>query len=84
MTTREELAAAVDLALAGSWDEAHEIAQRHEGDAAADWLHAVLHKIEGDGGNARYWYRRCGKVDRARDDATVELAAIRQALDGAR
>lgn len=80
MTVREELSAAVDLALAGSWDEAHEIAQRHEGDATADWLHAVLHKIEGDAGNARYWYRRCGKLDRAGADAAAELEAIRDSL----
>ncbi|MGI9177199.1 MAG: hypothetical protein ACR2IT_05015 [Pirellulales bacterium] len=82
MTTSEELAAAVDLALAHSWDEAHEIAQRYEGDAAADWLHAVLHKIEGDAGNSRYWYRRCGKLDRAGDDAALELAAIKESLAG--
>ena len=61
MTRADDLARAVDLAVAGSWDAAHEIAQRHEGDATADWLHAVLHKIEGDAGNARYWYRRAGR-----------------------
>ena len=55
---QEELAHAVACALAQDWAAAHDIAQRHEGDAVADWLHAVLHKIEGDDGNARYWYRR--------------------------
>ena len=82
MTTKDELSAAVDLALAGSWEKAHEIAQQHEGDTTADWLHAVLHKIEGDAGNSRYWYRRCGKLDRAGDDATLELAAIKESLGG--
>lgn len=82
MTVAEDLARAVDLALAGSWDESHEIAQRHEGDATADWLHAVLHAIEGDAVNARYWYRRCGKLDRAGNDATTELEAIRDSLIG--
>jgi hypothetical protein len=47
---QEELTRAVDAALAGDWEAAHAIAQRHEGDSAADWLHAVLHKIEGDTG----------------------------------
>jgi hypothetical protein len=34
-----------------------------------------------DTGNARYWYRRCGKLEGAGDDATVELAAIRGSLE---
>ena len=80
MTAADDLVRAVALAIAGSWDKAHEIAQRHEGDATADWLHAVLHKVEGDAGNARYWYRRCGKLDRAGDEAAVELAAIKESL----
>ena len=80
MTKAADLLRGVDLAIAGEWDEAHEIAQRHEGDATADWLHAVLHAIEGDAGNARYWYRRCGKLDRAGSDPAVELEAIREML----
>ena len=77
-----ELAAAVDAALAGNWDAAHATAQRHEGEAMADWLHAVLHKIEPDPGNARYWYARCGRGYDDFTDATAELAAIRTALGG--
>ena len=81
MTKADELRRGVDLAIAGDWDEAHEIAQRHEGDATADWLHAVLHKVEGDAGNARYWYRRCGKLNRVGDESASELAAIRASLE---
>jgi hypothetical protein len=55
---QDDLIRAVDRALAGDWDAAHDLAQRHEGDALADWLHAVLHKLQGDTGNSRYWYRR--------------------------
>ena len=80
MTRADDLRRGVELAIGGAWDEAHEIAQRHEGDATADWLHAVLHKREGDAGNARYWYRRCGKLDRVGDDATAELTAIKASL----
>src|SRR5262245_33483911 len=58
MAGEQDLIGAIDAALAGRWEEAHAIAQSHEGDAAADWLHAVLHKIEGDKGNSRYWYAR--------------------------
>jgi hypothetical protein len=82
VTISDDLLRGIDLARAGSWDQAHEIAQRHEGDATADWLHAVLHKLEGDPGNARYWYRRCGRLDRAGDEVAAELAAIEESLDG--
>ncbi len=58
MAHNEELKHAVELALAGDWEGAHTIAQRDETDAMSCWLHACLHKIEGDDGNARYWYGR--------------------------
>jgi len=80
MASREDLIRAVDLAAAGNWDEAHKIAQRHEGDATADWLHAVLHKIEGDGDNARYWYRRTVHEYEDYPDPQAELAAVRASL----
>ena len=81
MTKADDLLRGVELAQAGSWDEAHDLAQRHEGDATADWLHAVLHKVEGDAGNARYWYHQCGKLDHAGDDAAEELQAIKASLE---
>lgn len=42
----------------GSWDEAHAIVAPDEDGAAAAWVHAYLHRKEGDAMNARYWYRR--------------------------
>lgn len=81
MDIREELIRAADLAVAGEWDAAHAIVQAHEHDATACWLHAVLHKIEPDEDNARYWYRRSGGRDYGDfSDAQSELAAIRTAL----
>jgi hypothetical protein len=44
----------------GDFDRAHELAQSDEG-GAADWVHAYLHRKEGDPGNAAYWYRRARK-----------------------
>lgn len=44
-----DLLAALDAALAGDWHRAHGIVQRDERDPTACWIHAVLHKIEGDG-----------------------------------
>ena len=44
----------------GNWDGAHDAAQAGEG-GAGDWVHAYLHRKEGDAGNAAYWYRRARK-----------------------
>ncbi len=41
----------------GDWKKAHEIAQDENG-MAASWVHAYLHRVEGDLGNAGYWYRQ--------------------------
>ena len=41
----------------GNWEGAHDAAQVDEG-GAGDWVHAYLHRKEGDAGNAAYWYRR--------------------------
>ncbi len=43
------------------WDRAHGAAQQDEGNGACDWVHAYLHRVEGDEANARYWYRRAGQ-----------------------
>jgi hypothetical protein len=80
MIARDELTRAVDLALAGDWDGAHKIVQEDEEDATSCWIHAVLHKIEGDAGNARYWYRRAGQAYEAFPDPNAELAAIKAVL----
>ena len=45
----------------GDFDRAHDLAQSDEG-GAGDWVHAYLHRKEGDEGNARYWYNRAGRV----------------------
>jgi hypothetical protein len=76
----DDLLRAVELALAGKWDAAHELVQQYEDDATAAWIHAVLHKIEGDLGNASYWYRRANRMDRVADEPRIELAAIRAEL----
>jgi hypothetical protein len=44
----------------GDWDQAHRVAQDIETPEGA-WVHAYLHRREGDVGNAGYWYRRAGK-----------------------
>jgi len=44
----------------GEWGRAHDLLQA-ENSADAAWVHAYLHRVEGDAGNAAYWYRRAGK-----------------------
>jgi len=65
--SRDEPPRQLHLALAalwwdakGNWKQAHEIAAQSEAPAAA-WVHAYLHRKEGDISNARYWYRRADK-----------------------
>ena len=76
----DDLLRAIELALAGDWDVAHQLVQQHESDATAAWIHAVLHKMEGDPGNARYWYRRAGQLDHVDDEPRAELTAIQAEL----
>ena len=53
--------AALWWAANGNWDAAHKIVQ-DEDDANSAWVHAYLHRVEGDLGNAGYWYRRAGST----------------------
>jgi hypothetical protein len=78
----DDLLRAIDLALDDQWDEAHEISQRYESDTTAQWIHAVLHKIEGDLANSRYWYRQAGRLDWVDKEPLDELRSIRTMLTG--
>jgi hypothetical protein len=73
----ENLHEAIDLAASGESDAAHKTVHQYE-DATAAWIHAVLHKIEGDQGNSRYWYRRAGKLEHSSDEAKSDLAEIKK------
>lgn len=50
-----------NLAMGPEWQKAHEICQTSEGTHAYDLVHALANWIEGDTGNASYWYRRVGE-----------------------
>jgi len=76
----QKLAAAVERALAGDWQAAHEVAQQYEDDRDACWLHAVVHRIEGDLSNAKYWYERCSRSLREQLSTDDELREIAAAL----
>jgi hypothetical protein len=55
-----KLAKTLWLARAGQWDAAHDLCQNLPG-TAGSWIHAYLHREEGDDSNAAYWYSRAGK-----------------------
>ena len=58
----------------GDWHEAHRVAQ-DEDDENGAWVHAYLHRKEGDSANAGYWYRRAGRSP-ARGSLEEEWGAI--------
>jgi len=66
----------LDFVRDGNWDEAHELVQKYS-DTLACLIHAYLHRVEGNTGNAQYWYSRAGDDsmdggDRAKQEARAE------------
>jgi hypothetical protein len=70
--------AALWWAAKGDWDKAHKIVQ-DEPTREAAWAHAYLHRVEGDLGNAGYWYRQAGRPV-ANDSLEAEWERIVSAL----
>jgi hypothetical protein len=80
MAGPETLARAVDLLAAGAWQQAHEIVQAEES-ALAAWLHGIVHTLEGDLDNARYWYRRAERAFPGAGAVQSEIAAARREVE---
>ena len=80
----KDLSSALEHLERGDWRAAHEIVQRDEDSALACWAHGIVHLIEGDASNARYWYRRAGRGFPASAEIEPELEAMRRALDAPR
>jgi hypothetical protein len=72
--------AALWWAAKGDWDKAHRIVMK-EDDGDAAWVHAYLHRVEGDLDNAGYWYRRARRAA-ASGSLEAEWDAIATALIG--
>jgi len=70
--------AALWWARKGDWHRAHRLVQEEASPEAA-WVHAYLHRLEGDRDNAAYWYRRAGRPC-ARGALEEEWSAITAAL----
>lgn len=77
----------LDLALEGlwwaahgDWERAHQCAQAGEQDPRCDWVHAYLHRVEGDAANAGYWYGRAGKTASSDPPAAEWDTIVRELL----
>ncbi len=77
-----ELADALAHLDRGDWKAAHEIVQRDEDAALSCWAHGIVHIMEGDLPNARYWYKEAKRAFPAQPSISGEIAALRRALDG--
>ncbi len=77
MSASESLRKAVDHLERGDWDAAHRIVQADES-VHGCWLHGIVHVMEGDLPNARYWYARAGRAFSS--DAASEIVAARKLM----
>jgi hypothetical protein len=75
-----ELQRAVALLESGDWKAAHEIVQRDEDSRLSCWAHGIVHLMEGDTSNARYWYRQAKRPFPREPSAVNEIAALRKEL----
>ena len=75
------LSATVALLRARDWQAAHEIAQESKAPLAA-WAHAIVHLIEGDESNARYWYGEAKRPFPGKASIDAEIDALELGLKG--
>jgi hypothetical protein len=78
--SRAQLGKSVAHMEAGEWQAAHEIVQRDEESPLACWAHGIVHIMEGDLPNARYWYRQAKRGFPAEPVAQTEIAALKAEL----
>jgi hypothetical protein len=75
----DSLTRAVELLAAGHWQQAHEVVQPEKSILAA-WLHGIVHTLEGDLDNARYWYAKADRAFPGPEAVQSEITAARAAL----
>jgi hypothetical protein len=64
----------------GDWQAAHEIVQKDEGSPLACWAHGIVHLMEGDLPNARYWYREAKRAFPDAPSVLEEISALKGSL----
>jgi hypothetical protein len=75
----DSLRRAADLLAEGAWEEAHAIVQDDPSPLAA-WMHGIVHLLEGDVSNARYWYGQAGRAFPGEGAVQNEINAVRAAV----
>ena len=75
-----DLRTAVRLLQEGDWRAAHEIVQNDEESRLSCWAHGIVHIMEGDLPNARYWYRVAGRAFPRDPSVANEIAALSDTL----
>ena len=80
MKKGSELEQAVELLARGSWQAAHEIVQRDEQSPLSCWAHGIVHILEGDIPNARYWYRQAKRPFPREPSVENEIQALRHEI----
>jgi len=66
----------VKLLESGDWQAAHAIVQKDEDSPLACWAHGIVHLMEGDLPNARYWYGQAKRAFPASPNPSAEIAAL--------
>jgi Tfp pilus assembly protein PilF len=78
---KAELGRALGLLRAGDWEAAHKIVQQDEDSPLSCWAHGIVHLMEGDTANARYWYREARREFPRAPSIPDEIAALDKALE---
>jgi hypothetical protein len=80
MPSADSLRRAADLLAEGAWEAAHTIVQDDPSKLAA-WMHGIVHLLEGDVSNARYWYGCAGRAFPGEGAVQDEIEAVRAAVE---
>jgi len=75
--TSAELNAALDLLERADWQAAHVIVQKDEDSPLACWAHGIVHLMEGDIANARYWYHEAKRAFPSQPSPALEIQELR-------
>ena len=79
MAKRKLLNTALEHLEKGEWQAAHEIVQNEES-LTACWAHGIVHLMEGDRSNARYWYRQAKRPFPSEPSARKEIESLQKEL----
>ena len=77
---KAELERALAFLKSGDWDAAHKIVQQDEDSPLACWAHGIVHLMEGDVSNARYWYREAKREFPRAPSIPDEIVALAEEL----